>query len=189
MSLILTDPPATEPLSLADAKAHLRLSHTDDDTYIANLIIAARRQIEQRTGLCMILQNWSVYYDRWPVNDSVRIPLDPVLAINDIKIYGDDDAFAIIDSAHYFIDRAAWPVRIVLRHGRSTPQPGRSANGIEINLTAGFGATAASVPQDVKQAILLTVAAWFGNRGDEQGGSLPLMALGLIAPYRTVRLA
>ena len=189
MSLIQTIPPAVEPVTLADVKAHLRVSHGDDDAFISNLITAARRQIEQRIGLCLILQGWSVYFDRWPINDSLRIPLDPVLAIADIKIYGDDDIAAILDPAHYFIDRAAWPARIVLRHGRSTPQPGRVANGIEINLTAGYGATAAAVPQDLKQAILLTVAAWFGNRGDEQGGSLPLMAIALIAPYRNVRLA
>jgi uncharacterized phiE125 gp8 family phage protein len=188
MSIILTTPPALEPVALVDAKAHLRISHTDDDTYITALITAARRQIEARTSLCLIQQNWSVFLDRWPFNDSIAIPLDPLIAVTDINLHGDDDTFAVLDPAHYFVDKASWPARAVLRHGRSTPQPGRVANGIELKVSAGFGTTAASVPQELKQAVLLTVAAWFANRGEEQGGTLPLMALGLIQPYRTMRL-
>ncbi len=188
MSIILITPPAVEPVSLAEAKAHLRISHSDDDTYVSTLIIAARRQIELQTSLCLIQQGWSVFLDRWPVNDFIAIPLDPVMAIADINIYGDSDVFAVLDPAHYFVDKANWPARVVLRHGRSTPQPGRTANGIEIKVTAGFGPAASAVPQELKQAVLLTVAAWFANRGEEQGSTLPLMALGLIRPYRTWRL-
>ncbi len=188
MSIILTAPPVVEPVSLADAKDHVRISHTNDDTYITALIAAARRTIESRTSLCMIQQGWSVFFDRWPYNDSVTIPLDPLIAITDIVLHGEDDTPATLDPAHYFVDKVTWPSRVVLRHGRSTPQPGRVANGIEVKVTAGYGTTAASVPQELKQAVLLTVAAWFANRGEEQGGTLPVMARGLIQPYRQMRL-
>ncbi len=188
MSLLLTSPPLLEPVTLAEAKAHLRVDHAGDDTFISNLIIGARRQIEARTSLCMIEQGWSVFYDLWPATDCLTVPLDPLLSVTEILIYGDNDTPAVLDPAHYFVDRTAWPSRIVLRHGRTAPQPGRTANGIEIKVTAGFGPAPASVPQELRQAVLLTVGAWFANRGDEQGGALPLMAMGLIRPYRHVRL-
>jgi uncharacterized phiE125 gp8 family phage protein len=188
MSLLLTLPPAVEPISLVEAKAHLRVDHAADDVFISALIVAARRQIEARTSLCLIQQNWSVFFDRWPAHPALSIPLDPLIAVNEVVIYGDADAASTIEPAHYFVDRAQLPARVILRQGRTVPQPGRIANGIEVKVTAGFGATAASVPQDIKQALLLTVGAWFANRGEERGGDLPLMAVGLIRPYRTVRL-
>ncbi len=188
MSLILNTQPVIEPVSLTEAKAHLRVSHTDDDAYISTLITAARRQIESRTGLRFMSQGWSVFRDKWPEDGAISIPLEPLLSVDDIKIYGDDDGVATLDPAHYYTDKTALPGRVVLRSGRTPPRPGRLANGIEVKVTAGFGADPALVPKELKQAVLLTVADWFANRGDDTGGMMPLMALGLIAPYRTLRL-
>ena len=66
MPLILTTPPSAEPLSLADAKAQLRVYHSDDDTFISTLIITARRLIEQRYDLALLQQGWSLFSDDWP---------------------------------------------------------------------------------------------------------------------------
>jgi uncharacterized phiE125 gp8 family phage protein len=189
MTLILNTQPMAEPVSLAEAKAHLRISHTDDDVYVSTLIIAARRQIESRTGLRCIQQGWSVFHDQWPEDRTIRIPLEPLLSIDDIRIYGDDDTFAVLDPAHYFIDKSALPARVILRGSRERPCPGRVANGIEVRLTAGFGPDGTLVPKELKQAILLTIADWFANRGDERSPALPLNVMALIAPYRSMRIA
>ena len=66
MSLLLTTPPVVEPLSLAEAKAHLRVPHADDDAYISTLIVSARLRVERQTGLRLITQNWSQFMDCWP---------------------------------------------------------------------------------------------------------------------------
>jgi uncharacterized phiE125 gp8 family phage protein len=184
MSSILTTPPTVEPISLAEAKAHLRVTHTDDDTFISTLIITARRIIEQRYGLSFMQQGWSVFLDRWPDNPMLTLPLYPVQSVTDVKIYGDDDVAATLDPAHYFLDAASRPSRLILRQGRIVPPPGRRANGIEVKLTAGFS----SVPQQVKQALLIIVADYYANRGDIENGTLPLSALELLMPYREVRL-
>jgi uncharacterized phiE125 gp8 family phage protein len=189
MPQILITPPNAEPLSLAEVKAHLRITHNDEDTYISTLIISARRTIEAQFGICLLQQSWSIFRDSWPCDGIFSTPLFPVMSVVDLKVYGDDDVAATIDPAHYYLDAASRPSRIALRRGRTFPPPGRRTNGIELKLITGFGTTAAAVPQQVKQALLIIIADWFASRGDVDGGTLPLSALELLSPYKHVRLA
>jgi uncharacterized phiE125 gp8 family phage protein len=189
MTLILTTPPLAEPITLAEAKAHLRITHNDDDAYVQRLVTAARRQIEARLGLSLITQGWSLFLDRWPEQGAARVALHPVQQVTDIITYGEQDTPATLDPAHYFLDNKSRPARIVLRSGRPFPVPGRTINGIEIKFVAGFGAAAATVPDEIRQALLLTVAAWYADRGETESGFLPLMARELIAPFKHVRLS
>lgn len=188
MSQILTTPPTVEPVSLSEAKAHLRVTHSDDDTYISTLINSARSIVEQFCGLALLQQSWSVFRDDWPTQGIFNLPLAPIISITDLLIYGEDDVAATLDPAHYFLDGASKPCRLVLRGGRSVPTPGRRANGIELKLVAGFGAAATAVPNQIKQALLIIIADWYASRGDVDAGALPLSARSLLAPYRTVRL-
>jgi uncharacterized phiE125 gp8 family phage protein len=187
MSLILTTPPAAEPLSLSEAKAHLRVTHTDDDTYISTLIVSARRRVEAATGLKLVTQGWSQFMDCWPDGGMVDVAVKPVSAITDVITFGDTDTAAPIDPAHYFLDASSNPARLVFRQGRNPAPPGRRAKGIELRITAGFG-TAGAVPQELKQAILLLVADQFANRGDDASRAMPPGALEMLNPYRVMRL-
>jgi uncharacterized phiE125 gp8 family phage protein len=190
MTLYLFTPPALEPVTLAEAKQHLRVTHADDDDFIAKLIAAARRQVEMRTALRLISQQWKFTLDCWPEDGIILIPLTPVSAVNEIKSFGNDDQETIIDPSHYFLDAASHPARVAFRQGRAPQTPGRIINGIELTVTAGFGATPAAVPQELKQAMLLMLGNWFANRGEaEPDSSMPLLAIELLRPFRTRRIA
>ena len=54
MSLTLVSPPAAEPVTLAEAKSHLKLDTSDEDTLIASLITAARARAEWHTGRALV---------------------------------------------------------------------------------------------------------------------------------------
>ena len=56
MSSILLDGPAVELVSLAEAKAHLRVEHGDDDDTIAALIAGARVHVEAQTRRALIVR-------------------------------------------------------------------------------------------------------------------------------------
>jgi uncharacterized phiE125 gp8 family phage protein len=65
MAAILLDPPASEPLSLAEAKNYLRVEHGADDALIAAMIAAARIQVESLTRRALVTQSWRIVLDRW----------------------------------------------------------------------------------------------------------------------------
>lgn len=68
MPSILVTPPSTEPVTLAEAKLHLRIetAMTDDDTYISALITAARQSAETITRRAFIIQVWRLVLDAFP---------------------------------------------------------------------------------------------------------------------------
>lgn len=189
MPHILTLPPTLETISVAEAKDHLRVTHSDDDTYISTLISSARRMIEQRYDLALLQQSWSSFQNDWPCDGIFKLPIYPVQSIVDLLVYGDDDVAATIDHAHYYLDAVSKPCQLVLRNGRSFPRPGRRVNGIEVKISAGFGTTAAAVPSPIKQALLVILSDWYAARGDVDAGNIPLAAQALLSPYCTVRLA
>jgi uncharacterized phiE125 gp8 family phage protein len=189
MPHILTTPPAAEPLTLAEARAHLRIGHNDEDALVSTLITAARWHVEAATGLRLITQAWSVFADNWPADRVLQLPLAPLIAVTDLKVYGDDDVAAAIDPAHYMVDRVSRPARLLLRPDRVWARPGRLANGIEVALTCGFGPEGTSVPPPLCEAMLKLLAHWFAHRGDDEGTRhVPPAVAALLAAYRGARL-
>jgi uncharacterized phiE125 gp8 family phage protein len=88
----------------------------------------------------------------------------------------------------YTLDAASSPPRLVLREGLTPPQPLNQPGSITIKVNAGFGYDATSVPADIRQAMLVAAAHWFGHRGDEDAGGLPQAAAELLDPFRIRRL-
>lgn len=184
----LMTPPAVEPVTLAEAKAHLRVTHADEDQLISTLISSARRVVEARSGLLLIEQTWTAFLDDWPDSGIIDMPLAPLLSVDSVATFGEDDIAATVDPAHYYADTASRPPRLLLRGSRVWTRPGRIANGIAIIVTAGFGATASAVPEPLRQAVLILVAHWFEHRGAADPPPLPLTLDALIRPWREVRL-
>ena len=139
MPLVLTSPPLVEPVSLAEAKAHLRVDHAFEDTLIGSLVTAARVHLELSLSRAFITQGWSLFLDRWPVGHVVQIPLAPVQSIASVLLRDEDGSATALPSSAWFLDAVSHPARLVPTSGGNWPAPGRSANGIEIAFAAGFG--------------------------------------------------
>ncbi|MEQ8696105.1 MAG: head-tail connector protein [Bauldia litoralis] len=191
MTAALITGPALEPVSLADVKAHLRVDGGDEDALLTAAIVSARVHVESATRRVLIEQGWRIYYDAWPRRRIVRLPVAPLMSVDAVTIYdaaGDPQA---VDAEDYEADVAASPARLVLAANAPTPV-GRAVNGIEIDVTAGYGATSVDVPAALRQAVLMLVAHWYEHRG-AVGHDLavlvaPLGFEALIAPYRLLSL-
>jgi uncharacterized phiE125 gp8 family phage protein len=187
MSLTLVSPPAVEPVTLDEAKAHLKVDTTDDDALIASLITAARARAEWHTGRAFITQSWTLSLDAWPCAGAVEIPLPPLQAVTTITTYASNDAATVLDPSLYQVDAASSPARIALKQGVTLPVGLRALNAVQIAFSAGYGDAESNVPAPLREAILDLIANAYANRGDTSG-ELPLDALALLAPYRILKL-
>ena len=184
--LISLAPPQAEPLSLDDARQHLRLDTTQDDELLRALIRTARTLCEAYTGRALIQQGFGLYLDEWP-KGAVILPRPPLAAVTKINVYDANDAAAVLDSTLYFADTAAQPGCVALRETASRPTPGRSINGIEIQYTAGYGVNAQAVPAPLVTGIKLLLAALYENRGDRAEDAMKASGcLALFQPYRVM---
>ncbi|OJY38179.1 MAG: hypothetical protein BGP06_15265 [Rhizobiales bacterium 65-9] len=190
MTPTLLEGPASEPVSLADVKAHLRLTSSDEDGLLGKLIVAARLTVEAASGCELIAQKWRIAFDRWPRDGVVRLPLRPVIACDAVRVFTDAATSVTLAASALYIDAFASPPRLVLT--TAPPDPGRSAGGIEVDLTVGFGVDAASVPPNLRQAVTLLAARWFERRGDDpldgREAPLPPDVVALVAPHRSPRI-
>jgi uncharacterized phiE125 gp8 family phage protein len=184
MSLSLITPPVGEPVTLADAKAHLRIDTPDDDALITALISAARARAEWHTGRAFMTQSWILWLDSWPENGIVEIPLPPLATVSAVTLYARDDTATLLDPARFVVDLAGG--RIALRQSTILPPLLRVIDAIQVAFTAGYG-DATAVPQPLKTAILETVVFLYEHRGDAPA-DLPQGVQALLAPYRVFKL-
>lgn len=162
MALKLITAPATEPITLSEAKSHLRIDTTTDDTLITTLITAAREYCEGFQNRAFVSQTYELWLDAWP--EYIQIPRPPLQSITSIKYYGTDNIEYTMASDDYFVDTKSEPGRVVLAYSKSWPSTTlRLVNGIVVTFVAGYG-TAGNVPLKIKQAILLLVAHWYESR-------------------------
>jgi len=172
MPLKLITAPTVEPLTAAEAKAHCRVTISDDDTLIGNLITAARLYAEAVCRRAFIAQTCELYLDTWPKASAIEIPLPPLSSVTSVKYIDADGQETTLASSAYIVDTVTEPGRVVLKEGQSWPGVTlRAVNGVIVRFVAG-GADAAAVPKHIKQALLLLIGHWYENRETIVVGSI-----------------
>jgi uncharacterized phiE125 gp8 family phage protein len=178
--------PALEPVSLDEVKAHLRVDHDDEDDLLTAAIVAARSHVESATRRVLVAQTWRVHLDRWPRRRLLRLPVGPLISVDEVRVRSANGP-TVVDAEAYVVDTASVPGRLFLSGDVLSPAT-RAPGAIEIDLTAGYGALASSVPSPLRHAIRMLVAHWYEQRGavadPSRGATVPLGFAALIAPYR-----
>lgn len=154
--------PVTEPLTLAEAKAHLRITSSAEDALITSLIVAARDLCQSETGRALLPQTWELSLDDFC--DDMPIGRAPVASITSIKYTDVDNVEQTLASTEYVLDSSSdSQARVVLAVDKSWPSVYGGINNVRIRYVAGY-ANAAAVPQTLKQWMLLQISHWFRNR-------------------------
>jgi uncharacterized phiE125 gp8 family phage protein len=185
---VLVTGPSVEPITTDEAKTHLNVSGTSKDTYIGTLITTARRQIERYLNRVLINQAWKVYYDCW--QHEMYIPFGKVSAVSSVKYYNTAGTLTpLTESDYYWIVTTTDPGKIVRKYDVTYPelQDGRP-DAIEIAFTAGYGAAATAIPDEIKHATKLLVGNYFEQRSDIVIGAsvakIPSYVTDLIHSYK-----
>jgi uncharacterized phiE125 gp8 family phage protein len=180
---------ATPVVTTADMKAYLKVDTSADDTLIAALVSAATRWVENYLGRSLLTKTVVEKWDCFPKgSEPIVLRLGPVLSSPAAAItYLDTDGATVTtwDATNYALDNsgALTRARIVLAQSAFYPSTAARLAAVTISYSAGYGATAASVPDDIVTAVKILVADLYQNREPVVRGK-PTTVENLIQPYR-----
>lgn len=174
MSIIRITPPAVEPISLAEARAQCRIADDDtsEDALLAIYIQAARETAEHELGRALIEQTWEQRLDAFPAGD-IGIKLGRAMATSIVQVQYNDPTLALqtMDPESYLLDAAVAPGWLMPADGSAWPATAEVINAVRVRFTCGYGAGAGSIPANVRNWLLVTVATYYGQReAVEMGG-------------------
>lgn len=188
LSHILLTPPSVEPVTLAEMKAHARLTTTADDTLLEGLLRAARQWCEHYTRRAFIHQTWDLALGQAPAKRFQLLPRAPLASITAVHLYDEEDRETLWEASNYYADVLSEPGRLVLRRGASWPEIERCASGMVITYVAGYGASGSAVPEEIKLAIMQLALHWYEYRGEAINATMatkaPLTIEALLHAYR-----
>ncbi len=177
----------TEPLiTLAEAKAHLRVSHVHEDSLIALAIQGATDYLDGFAGTlgrALLPQTWRLTLPAPPPSQIVRLPLAPFREL--VSVEWDDVAgqTRTIDLADLKVRREYGCARVHPAYAKQWPL---EIWDMRVTYSAGYD-SAALVPAPIRQAALLLIGDAYDNRAAIVEGRIisenPAVER-LIAPYR-----
>lgn len=199
MSIRLITPPPVLPLTLDEAKLHLRVDNTEEDSLITGYIAAATAFADGEYGFlgrALVTQTWELVLDAFPVHE-IKVPLPPLQSVDAIKYDDPQGNEQVVATTAYWVDSASEPAWIVPATAGWPTAVLDAVNAVRVRFTAGFDPSTdsppdlrANIPQSIKQALLLQVGQFYAQREDISIGlmanKLSFGAEQLLRPYRVV---
>ena len=121
----------------------------------------------------------------------IELAASPAISVTSINYYNDSDTQSTWATSNYYVDTVTDLGRVYLRDGGTFPTDLRAANGLEINYTAGYGASRSDIPDDIRLAMLQYMTFAYEHRGEQEGGTPPMppkILSTLLNPYKIIRL-
>ena len=186
MSLKLIAKPETRPVTLVEAKSHVRQEETTDDALIRTLIDAATLRAENFTRRQFITATYEMRFDCFPYG--FEFPRAPLQSVESIKYIDVNEAEQTFDSAKYSVDTFRTIGRAVLKSGESWPSVFDDINVVRVQFVAGYGDDPDDIPQDIRAAIKLILGHLYEHRETviigKTATEIPEAAKSLLWSYR-----
>ena len=170
MPALLLAGPASEPLTLAEAKAYLRVDHDAEDALITSMITAARASVETLTRRALIDQTWRIVRDAWPASGLIPVPVSPLRTLDRVVRLDAAGTETELPLDAFALDTARLPGLIRVERGR-VPAPERPLAGLALDITAGHGPAAADLPAPLIEAVRPGAAPFLRSPARSGGAS------------------
>lgn len=196
-SLRVTAGPTSLPVTLEDAKLHLRVDHDDEDGLITQYLAAATEWAEDFQGRAYVTRTYQLTMSRFPKTRPIYLPRPPLQSVTSISYYDRSDAEQTVDASDYYVDLGSVPARVVLKSG-SWPSVANRPDAVTVTYVAGYGDLEDGdgdggenpIPGAVRSAILLITGHLYENRESVTIGTGPTFNVPqgpqyLLSPQRT----
>ena len=182
MGLTLKVAPATEPVTLVEAKGHCKVDLSDDDTLITGLISTARKQAEQRTGRALITQQWELtqetFFDAWRSRcvvspDSIvsgrypariYLPKPKLQSVQSVKYLDENGVQQTLVSTEYQVVTSELVGYIQPAYGKCWPSCRVQPDSVVVAYTAGYGTALSTEEQSIKSWMLMAISTLYNQR-------------------------
>ena len=191
--LTRTTDAAVEPVTRQEMKDFLKLDVNDEDPLVTSLITAARLACENYCKRSFATQTWVLTLDDQVEDyDIVVLPRPNLLSVTSVKYYDSSDVQQTLATTFYNLDTNGNLGRIVFTSSIPDTSTTRKPSW-EITYTAGFGAAATDIPEDIKLAIKLTVADYYQYRGTQVSSTIrstiPNHIEAMLDPHKIMMIA
>lgn len=192
--LTIVTAPTTDPVSLEEVLAHTRADGADENGLLAGYLLAARQHLEKFTRRAFATQVVDQSFDGWPTvrvlggyDTRLELALGPVQSIGSVTYVDSAGATQTLAANQYQLvrpaDRLAY---LVPAYGVTWPAVRDQRDAVTVRFTVGH-ASADPLPEPLRQALLLLVGHFAGNREATIVGPtvavLPMGVQALSAPY------
>lgn len=191
-SLTLVTAPAVLPLTLQEAKDHLRVAHSDEDDLITAYLEAAVSHFDGRDGIlnrCLIEQTWELRLDAFPYHEyasydpvswqaEIEIPLPPLVSVDTVKYINNSGVLTTVNSSVYQVVNGGFGrARLVEAYEQNWPTDVRNEpDAVRIQFTAGYAGPDNSSPPvaeaGIPPAILAAIRLYLGDLYNSREGML-----------------
>lgn len=160
-NLELTTPPPFQPITVEDAKSHLRLDGTDEDGLIRGYVEAATEYVENATDRQLITASYAYSFEAVPCDGRVPLPKSPLVSVESVTYIDTNGDEQTLPTSDYRVVTTRTPGHVHVVNLPSSLYDREDA--ITINYTCGYG-NPEDVPSLLVMAIKQLVGTWFNNR-------------------------
>jgi uncharacterized phiE125 gp8 family phage protein len=189
-NLIVTTPPASEPVTLADARLHCRVEISDDDALISALITAAREYCEKEVRRAFITRSYQLRMTRFPYSvpiayypfytlermpnqlfGTIELPRPPLISVDAVKYIDANGTLQTLDPTLYQVESGGVCQGLITpAYGLLFPVTRYEMGAVQVNFTAGYS-DPTQIPSSLKAAMKLCIGHWYRNREAVSEGS------------------